>query len=553
MLETEEIKQIISSSIRSAVCIDDEYPEPYQEVSEGSQYKKEVSAALYRSFRENGKCDLDIYNFKGYDSFQHAKEYLFSNKELLILDWELTTTIQIKYSDSLKILQDAVNNDFIQFAAIYTQEPNTYDIAYKIYSYFSSTETIDDKQKCYDTWSEVIDDYLVSKPYEISIDNLLKVVNNQISGYTLYPSRRKDIENKIIENIRPLFNKEFGDFCKIFQETTELTTESFLIWHERFLDNSIIIRTDNENYSVKPIEIGLPALLINNTLVFILEKQQKGITKEGITPEDVYQQICNVISKIPNSKSLLFALRLKEILYKKLAVLGKGLGGIDEDALTYHANNYEQGTREGQFDYLVSCLSAHITQHITDNIKIQELENIFSEKSIKPSEEKLAALNSFLTFTKRNSNKNHQIKPGDIFKLDLPILKENSNSPYIEYIICVSQSCDCLRPKDKLSFNFSFTGGKAATLKTAVSNNVETEHFSFINDNNAIQWNLKLFTIYIEKYIFDIEEHLSVIINGKENNIEYIGNQKEIFTQRLINATFNQALRIGIDLPHYKK
>lgn len=550
MLETNEIIEIISSSIRSAVCIDDEYPEPYQEIPEESKLQKQAPKILYQSFRENGKCDLDIYNFKGYESFKQAKEYLFSNKELLILDWELQPETQVKYDDSLKILLDAVHNDFIQFAAIYTQEPDTQAIAYKIYSFFYSTSTKEEKAKRYEMYSSTINDFLIRKECDCTVDDLEKIIKEDLPGYTLYPDKQKVIKTDIVRKIQQLIKSVWSEFCPIF-DSLKMSVHDFLIWYENYINDLPSLREGNENFFIKPItKIGLPGLLINNTIIFILEKQQIG-TNKGITPDKLYQQTCEIISKIPNAKSLLLALRLKEILYRKLAVLGKGLGGIDEEALTYHANNYEENTGENKFEYLVSCLSAHVTQHIIENIKLNELEKIFSEKSPKPSKEKLAALNSFLTFTKANSVPNHQIKPGDIFQLQEPVTRKGKPEPYIEYIICVSQSCDCLRPAEKLSYNFSFTGGKTTELDIAVRN-VETDHFSFINDNKAIQWNLKLFTIYIEQYIFDTNMPLPVIINGQANELVYIGNQKEIFTQRLINATFNIALRMGIDLPHYK-
>ena len=55
-------------------------------------------------------------------------------------------------------------------------------------------------------------------------------------------------------------------------------------------------------------------------------------------------------------------------------------------------------------------------------------------------------------------------------------------------------------------------------------------------------------------HIFNINDKIPVILNdGKPNYIEYIGNQKEIFSQRIINATFNRASRMGVDLPEKKE
>lgn len=100
MLEPEEIKDLIADSIKSAVCIDDQYAEPYQKAPKNDK----DAATLYHSFRQQGKCDLDIYNYNNLEEFIKAREYLFCNKELLILDWELSPSAQNVYEDSLKIL-----------------------------------------------------------------------------------------------------------------------------------------------------------------------------------------------------------------------------------------------------------------------------------------------------------------------------------------------------------------------------------------------------------------------------------------------------------------
>ncbi len=50
MLETGQIKAIVSGAIQSAVCIDDQYQEPYQTTSGKESLNIEFPACLYRSF-----------------------------------------------------------------------------------------------------------------------------------------------------------------------------------------------------------------------------------------------------------------------------------------------------------------------------------------------------------------------------------------------------------------------------------------------------------------------------------------------------------------------
>ncbi|RYE55821.1 MAG: hypothetical protein EOP48_09360 [Sphingobacteriales bacterium] len=75
-------KNIIKKSIRSAVCIDDMFEEPYMDAAsiqvrniELSQrdnkeiiLDNKIPAKLYTSFRKVGLCDLDVYNFKPTDT-----------------------------------------------------------------------------------------------------------------------------------------------------------------------------------------------------------------------------------------------------------------------------------------------------------------------------------------------------------------------------------------------------------------------------------------------------------------------------------------------------
>ena len=563
MLEPEEIKDLIADSIKSAVCIDDQYAEPYQKAPKNGK----DAEILYHSFRQQGKCDLDIYNYNNLEDFIKAREYLFCNKELLILDWELSPSAQNVYEDSLKILEDAINNSYIQFITIYTQAPSFNEIVYRIFSYFyfNSMENNSLRKEKYKNLTEEIEDALSEINSDLSSDDLEEAIRKYISGYSIYPNKQQHIESEIkAEIFNKVDKKEQGRICKLLFPILNRygfgTYREFYLWYELYYstkdDILEIVREDQTPLPLKVLNIDntTPALLINNTVIFVLEKQ-KG-TNEGITPKDVFHKICQIISTITNCRSLILSLRLKLIINEKLAILGKGLGGLNEEALVYHANSYNDKTNEGRFEYLISCLTNHINQNVIDNLDYPKLEKLFKEENIKEPEDKhLAALNAFLTFTSKNKmyQWRHQLKSGDIFKLEVPILHESNLTPEIEYIICITQSCDCLRP-EKVNYNFAFTSGKSAILSTALSK-VQTDCYSFINDHEAIQWSNKFFTLNLKNsYIFNINDKIPVILNdGKPNHLEYIGNQKEIFSQRIINATFNRASRMGVDLPEKKE
>ena len=127
------ISQVIKDSISSAICIDDKYVAPYQEYAVND--KPADSKILYETFRKEGNCDLDIYKYESLDKFEEDKKYLFNNKDLLILDWELKDN-GVKYDETLPILEKAIDTDYIQFIVIYTNNNTPENIALRIFSFF---------------------------------------------------------------------------------------------------------------------------------------------------------------------------------------------------------------------------------------------------------------------------------------------------------------------------------------------------------------------------------------------------------------------------------
>lgn len=556
MLETEQIKAIVSGAIQSAVCIDDQYQEPYQTPSGEESLDRESPARLYRSFREKGKCDLDIYNFKGYDIFLDDQEYLFNNKELLILDWELNPESQVKYTDALKVLQRAVECEYVQFVTLYTQEENINNIAGQVFSYFRNSGTAEEQEKKLEGLIEKTDKFLTEIESDCTVDELRTVLDEQTDGYSLYPHRRKGIVKNIRQQIAGML-PEWKKLCPFFSselicEAGCSNPEEFYIWYECYKKGYFDCQREAGEFTVMPLKAEVPALLINNTLVFILNKKGTGT---GISPEDVYDQICQVISGVPNIRSLLLSLRLKEVLHKRLCIVGKGLGGLDEKALVYHASNYRLDKEESLMSYIVTCFAEHIVQEMTEKTQLEELNALLCEKKPEvPTPEQLAELNCFLTFTDKDKlpAEKHQLKGGDIFRLTWPVNEGKENTD-MEYVICITQGCDALRPEQKINYNFSFTGGMRVTKLSRALEKTEEEHFSFLSGNEVVKWNLNFFTLYIKENIFNVNTPVPVTVNGAPNQLVYIGNQKDIFSQRVINATFNRAMRMGVDLPHKTK
>ena len=134
MTYEETVSIIVNKAINSVVFIDENAKEPYS-LTDTTESKRCVE--LYKLFRENG-MSLSIYQYdeKTYDD---EKEYLFRNRDLVLLDWKLEGN-DGSGEKSLEILSEIVSNRrHIHFCVIYTSETKK-DLVYQnILSYFSGS------------------------------------------------------------------------------------------------------------------------------------------------------------------------------------------------------------------------------------------------------------------------------------------------------------------------------------------------------------------------------------------------------------------------------
>ena len=75
MISDERSREIISSSINNAICIDDEFCAPY-EYGDGNV---EIPKALCASFRNSHACNLDVFHFSNKDDLEFNLATLFKN------------------------------------------------------------------------------------------------------------------------------------------------------------------------------------------------------------------------------------------------------------------------------------------------------------------------------------------------------------------------------------------------------------------------------------------------------------------------------------------
>ena len=553
MISTEDKKAVIYNAINSAICIDDQYESPYCDIPENRKYFDD-SKELYISFRKDGKCDLDIYKFRGYDGFDNDKDFLLNHKDLMILDWELDATFRIKHESTLKILDNAVANKYIRWVAIYTNEQDDYNILLNIYAYFCIRKTSDElKAEINDKLFEVLGIVEEKSEAEDVETDFMKKLNDIVSAFTLSPKEEQDcIIKEFKRYICSLFPQEDSrECCNKLRDIVKDDLNILLTYYE-IVNKSLEIlhRVDEKKYSVHIL--GRNYLLLNGTVIFVLKKE--------ITPDDVYGKVTDAICNIPNQRTLLLSLMLKNILSEELGIGGKGLGGITDQMLLHHWESYEEENIDNLIEFLVLCIKEDIAEAMRTYIEAEKIRELFKrneDETETAKEQELALFNKILTFVskeKLSNQERHQIKTGDIFKLktDLHIPKEKVGVVE-EYIICVSQSCDCLRPT-KIHNNYAFVYGStdSVKLRTALKEIEKEGDYSIISDNKAIKWDDSFLTVHIENNKFNVNDDFAVKIENKDIQLEYVGGLKDFYAQRIVNKIFNHALRIGVDLPHLK-
>ncbi len=545
-MEDKVIKNIISKAIHSAICIDDQYLEPYVDPVEGKS--ADEPAALYNSLREEAACLLDVYSYSDYGNFNEKKDALLNGKDLVIIDWELTQT-EPKYVDALKIIDELVSDEQHSLIVVYTSSPDYVDIAAKIHGFFHKVKT-----DSYDI--EKIEESLLESALEnnFEADDIdQKFPIDSSTGFTLNPDRRRQIKKSFEEEIK----KGFGDNSMSVLRNY-VCDDRFYIWQDLRSGGNLTDMVTTLDFAA-PEAVDKNSIKVNGTLIIVLQKSNAEESK-GVKASKVYEEIISSIQKSLNSRSFIFNMMLKGIIDCELTKFGVGISSISDAAIIEHAKTYA-GDNDGLMDYISRCTTSYISNIVKTRISPDDVKNIFSQSDTAYKQEELIKFNKILTFTEKGQMSNHTkpIMTGDIFRLNAPFCKVviDENMYDCDYLICITQGCDCVRADSKINYNYAFALGTKIckkNLKGALEN-VEKKFLSFVSDQDIIMWSQRFLTIHIEHHHeFELDVPIGVNLNdGQGYEMTYLGNQSEFYTQRVINSVFNYAMRIGIDLPHMPK
>lgn len=548
--------QIVKKSVRSAICIDDEFAEPYEETNE--KVRADIPRKLYQSFKTEGNCTLDFYRYKPEDNWVEKSKIVLSNKDLVILDWELDIETP-KYKNTLSILESIINHGANQFLIIYTHSDDLEDIVLNIEAFYSKINIITQEKK-------VIQ---LAEYYEESGEDFeeLETYIKRIVTKNIIFNHKADF--KSILNKFGIIGKEFGQFIAKSKKYLGLSSEKDVL--EFILLNIYRLNefTNTIERKVQRVISEHVLLNINNTIVLISKKSEDGEENGKILPEHLFDSFTDAIVKKPSNAMALMACELKDVFRSNLAFIGIGIPQIDEKAFYFHWKNLrneediEFKMADDQFRYfLLQTWLNEISQFtIKTSADISffnaltfygEEQKMFDPNADEPIEEliKLGAHYSTLN-VEISQRADKKIQFGDIF------WKQDSSTTMNEVLLSITPHCDSIRP-DKINDLLHFIRGHVITLeeeKKVALQKSETEHFSFLNINGiafCIKWHTKPFSIFIKKDNNDVSKLIEIKLKEVDFKLKHIAILKENYTQRIANQSFSHAMRVGITLPSIK-
>ena len=502
----EVAKSIVKEAISSAIYIDEKAIEPFSEPVRPGTEEANRSVELYNSFK-NESISLSIFKYI-VDSYKACKDYIFKNRDLILLDWELEGQGQ-GGEKALEILSDIIcDQPHIHFCAIYTAEKDKDCVLKNVISYFSSTIKTE------------YDDYRLELESDQDVIDSISKFNHLILHRE--PDNIQDAfryDAKIIETIHSVINAE-NKLCSLIK--------------------CAIAFDDSVFKSAKPLPCPKSfnaqtyTLIIENTIIQIINKQET-------SPDKLVDLLSDNISNYKWGIMQLLGLEMQNISRKKSSFVSPDVLQVSKNTLAYHKKNHGEEFQSFIKNILIEQNAASL---INENLSLVET---IEEKDKCDSNTELIAMNVFYNTIHLNCNKN--ISFGDIFKCEE------------DYFICITALCDCIRPNEKINNPFFFAKGWYIKPSTALKY-AETGFVSFLDEKNAIIWDSNNGddgkVSYIKPICFTIPNNVIVDRKIKAFQLDKTGNRigfdfqyittiKQNYAQRIANHAFAYPIRVGVD------
>lgn len=521
---------IINESIRSAVFIDEKALEPYANKTEPEISEETLSLGLFNNFKSKN-ISLAIHKFNKADiSNIETKNYLFKDRDLILLDWKLDGESGEEFS--LNLLADLVERLHIHFCCIYTSEKDIDNVFHNILSYFSNETE--------ETYNDIKLSLAEAEDEILGILSDLKTISAERQEKTVGP--------KIAELM-----KSKKDLIKTIKEATGISDLKCAI-----IKTAIAFDKTQKSKIARPcpdsISFNKKVLVIKNTIVTILNKGEND-------PKDLISKLSNQIIESKNSFTQLLGLEMQNVFSNKGAFIDSTLLAVSKETLLYHRKQLLE--EEGDDLPFKELIKEVLLEHAKLNVRAEDLslledgflDTLSGANIAIPHNDEMIKMNIF--YNSSNLKDDKSVNFGDVFK------DENNN-----YFICITALCDCLRP-EKMKNSFYFAKGEKLTDKGAALKIGDTGFISYLTNNDIVRWSdvesgvdsdlRKYKPIYIKpelynipRYKFDAEGKVKINqLNEKgevvTTTVSYISTIKPNYAQRIANHAFGYPIRVGID------
>lgn len=512
----EAAKLIIKRAIRSAIFIDENAKEPY---SEENPSETDRSISLYQQMKNNG-VSLSIFKYSN-TCYNEQKEYLFANRDLVLLDWKLEGEGQ-GGEKSLELLDEIVNEQkHIHFCVIYTSE-NKDSVLKNLLSYFSNTtkEEYDEIRMNLAAQEEDIKEILPELD-ELSV-------------------KRFEADCK---NLCNTFRKTKPDLFKMIRKNVETHSPlcSLIKCGMAFDEKSI--KSNKHEPCPSSIDAFLYALCIKNIIIIILNKSE-------VTPGNLFQKFADTLVSYRWGVMQLVGLEMQNIQKKSSSFIDEQILKVTKKALGYH--KYKSNI--GFDDYLRTVMLEQLSLNLREE-KLTLVDAIDCEEYDDKLQEEYISMNVF--YNSACIKRNRPLTFGDVFRCDR------------SYYICITALCDCAKP-EKRDNCFYFAKGTSITSTKAMEIG-DKGFISYLNSREYVKWNLHIDNVDEPVYIVPetfiildnmikeqkLEANKLILENGeltlKKYCLEYVTTIKQNYAQRIANHAFSHPVRVGIDFVKKEK
>lgn len=550
--------EILSSSIKSAVFIDEKARDFYSDLKEETEGEEKLSIDLFKAFKENGKS-LIVHKFAKADVDDEKRiEYLFSGKDLILLDWELD---ELDGQDhSLALLSKAIELPYINFCCIYSRSANFDTIPLFLKAFFSGLtkdefDTIGDKY----SYLEIVD-----------IDNFKRNPENNLKAF--FEDNDIVLEEFPIERFQNKKEDLIIDLIAI-----ALQKEKYFYQKAKISEHEVIYSSEN-------------SFVINNTFVLAIKKEE-----EDSDFGSLIRRISDEIVKNKSSFFQLLGLEMQSLFNSNERFIDETILKSSTEALFRFRNHLKN---DKAFGIIIKKL---LLEQATLKLRTAKLELLkpefldFKSEELRGDpvdKEDLFQLNVFYNSVKVKGLVDDDIPNlnfGDVF------IDEKGN-----YYLCITALCDCYDP-NKIQGNFYFVVGKVFKNIDLALRLGDTSFINFLPNNTAVYWgNLesakfaeipkqqegesidayrvrklsneiegyKQFLykpFYVKPQAFNVENNKLVDnklrmwdISNKYSqeeikqdlncfNLTYITTLRNDYTQRIANHAFGHPTRVGVD------